>query len=334
MRLLPLNLRSANKTPSRLASPSPDGDTLSRSTLRMCLDVDNDANDLHAHVQPDNISNPYTLEEGRALKRHKNLSAQSDADADVFLKTAHPMRHAYQILLVGLKCRDALKIIAADNSKKYKLSDTLKKTCQDYAHVAVLSPKANRYRDSGRGPTIAATILATMRLIGIMELPPASETSRCDVVLTCISKALTEWRCHIKTQMNKTLQLMPLAADKENGTTPPIDIASLTHNCIGSSSAKATAALYQRMAFIHLCAVELKETPTPIVADKKFWHIVDEKLALWRQAFPIKENLQLMFDKAYNDDKKTFSEPDSKIPITMMKDLESWLTTLDNGLEK
>ncbi|KAJ6625359.1 hypothetical protein B0H10DRAFT_2212029 [Mycena sp. CBHHK59/15] len=286
---------------SRLASPSPDGDASSCGTLRTRLDVDNDANDLPAHVQPDNISNPYTLEEGRALKRHKNLSAQSDADADVFLKTAHPMRHAYQILLVGLECRDALKIIAADNSKKYKLSDTLK---------------------------------ATMRLIGIMELPPASETGRCDVVLACISKALTEWRCHIKTQMNKTLQLMPSAADKENGTTPPIDIASLTRNCIGSSSAKATAALYQRMAFIRLCAVELKETPTPIAADEKFWHIVDEKLALWRQAFPIKENLQLMFDKAYNDDKKTFGEPDSKIPITMMKDLESWLTTLDNGLEK
>ncbi|KAJ6615386.1 hypothetical protein B0H10DRAFT_70914 [Mycena sp. CBHHK59/15] len=66
---------------------------------------------------------PYNLEEGRAFKRQKNLSGQSDNDAEIFLKTSNPMRHLYQIHIVGLQCRDMLHIIKADGDKKFKLTD-------------------------------------------------------------------------------------------------------------------------------------------------------------------------------------------------------------------
>lgn len=41
-----------------------------------------------------------------------------------------------------------------------------------------------------------------MRELKVEDLPPTSETGRCDVVLSVISKALTDARCQIKTEVN------------------------------------------------------------------------------------------------------------------------------------
>jgi hypothetical protein len=64
-------------------SSSPDEDA--RGTIRVRGEMDPDNNDFPPALLEDPLA-PYTLEEGRAYKRQKNLSAQSDADADIFLK--------------------------------------------------------------------------------------------------------------------------------------------------------------------------------------------------------------------------------------------------------
>ncbi|KAJ6612615.1 hypothetical protein B0H10DRAFT_1952180 [Mycena sp. CBHHK59/15] len=311
------------------SSPSPDGDASTRGTIRTRSDAEGEDNEFPDSVQPVNSSAPYTLEEGRALKRHKNLTPQSEADSDAFLKTAHPMRHAYQVLLVALECRDKLATIERDHNQKYKLSDTLRKTCQDYAHVALLSPKARRYRDANGGPTIARAILASMRAIGVAEIPPPSETGRCDIVIQCLSKSLTDWRCQVKTLVFKSFTV----AATENEKSPSRDIASLTRACIGTSSAKPTAPLYQRIAFIrHCAATSSKEKAGSGKNEDNFWHEVDEKLALWRKTSPVEENMQILFDNTYSTDKTLYGEPDCKIPLTLMKDLDAWLCTVNTGM--
>jgi hypothetical protein len=51
-------------------------------------DETNDDDELSTRTMGD-PNGPYTLEEGRAFKRHKNLSGQSDIDTDIFLKARH-----------------------------------------------------------------------------------------------------------------------------------------------------------------------------------------------------------------------------------------------------
>lgn len=73
-------------TPGDATRPG-DGEHPSRGMTRPHseIDDDNDNNEFSDRVTIDN-SGPYTVEEGRALKRHKNLTPQANADADVFLK--------------------------------------------------------------------------------------------------------------------------------------------------------------------------------------------------------------------------------------------------------
>ncbi|KAJ6611048.1 hypothetical protein B0H10DRAFT_2057884 [Mycena sp. CBHHK59/15] len=272
---------------------------------------------------------PYNLEEGRAFKRHKNLSGQSDNDAEIFLKTSNPMRHLYQIHIVGLQCRDMLHIIKADGDKKFKLTDITMKTAQDYAHCAVLSPSAKNYRNIKEQPTIAAVIVGVMRALGISDLPPAMETGRVEVLLKFLSKALTAKRYLIKSQIVSSLK------DK-------VDIATLTRACIGTSPAAPTAAVYQRIALLRSIALELNKTgsSTPDGGDEskdeskdKFWPEVDSQLAVYYQVMGPAER-QVMYEVTYREDLATYGEPDNTIPLTLMQDVEGWLTTLNKAMEK
>ncbi|KAJ7939127.1 hypothetical protein B0H13DRAFT_2300865 [Mycena leptocephala] len=278
---------------------------------------------------------PYTLEEGRALKRHKNLSGQSDNDAEIFLKarllssTSNPMRHLYQIHIVGLQCRDMLHIIKADGDKKFKLTDIMMKTAQDYAHCAMLSPSAKNYRNIKEQPTFAAVIVGVMRVLGISDLPPAMETGRVEVLLKFLSKALTGKRYHIKSQIVSSLK------DK-------VDIATLTRACIGTSPAAPTVAVYQRIALLRSIALELNKTgsSTPDGGDEskdeskdKFWPEVDSQLAVYYQIMGPAER-QVMYEATYREDLATYGEPDNTIPLTLMQDVEGWLTTLNKAMEK
>ncbi|KAJ6612610.1 hypothetical protein B0H10DRAFT_1952175 [Mycena sp. CBHHK59/15] len=119
---------------------------------------------------------PYTTEEARAFKRVKNLSAQSEVDAESFLKATHPGRQVYQSIIVQLESRDKLSQILAYQNAHFEVSDTLRKACGDWAHAAVLSSTARSYRDVAGKISITASIMTVMRAQGIKELPPAKET--------------------------------------------------------------------------------------------------------------------------------------------------------------
>lgn len=133
--------RDANPDASRPdafgASTPPDGWT-HPGTVRP---RDDNSSDESSPQVMDHLA-PYSMEEGRAFKRHKNLSAASEADADMFLnvrvfyllellaaeneyQTSNPMRHNFQGFVAILQCRDMLQIIKADGDKKYKLPDTV-----------------------------------------------------------------------------------------------------------------------------------------------------------------------------------------------------------------
>ncbi|KAJ7467957.1 hypothetical protein FB451DRAFT_1550968 [Mycena latifolia] len=310
-------------------SPSPDADMPSQGTLRTREEMEAD-NGPPSFLQHGFLVGPYTPEESRAFKRTKNLSAQADADAEAFIKAAHPMRQAYHTHIAVLECRDKLTVIWADQSARFRVSDTLQKTCTDWAHVAVLSATATCYRDKGVGPSIAASIMTVMRTLSIAELPPTKETGRCEAVRAVITTGLTNYRCHVKTCIFKALKQLaqeassPSEGDQSNDGV--VDIATLARSCIGNAPTQPTARLYQRIAFIRLCARECKETKT---SDVKFWKAVDTKLTLYREVARSKEDLQTLYNDNYENDKKLYGAPDAGIPTVMMQDVEEWLTTLE-----
>ncbi|KAF7324218.1 hypothetical protein MSAN_02534000 [Mycena sanguinolenta] len=255
------------------------------------------------------------------------------------------MRHLFQIALVALQCRDLLQGIKADQERRYKLPDTLAKLCQDYAHVALLSPKARCYRNSNKGnPTIAKSIVAAMRSLGVSDMPPAYETGRCDVLLKVLGKALTDKRYLIKTAIMESL----------SGS--KVDIATLTRTCIGTSPAQPTAALYQRIAFLRSVAVSYSEAnptkkkkpsrPRPPVPegqasdqpaqpddfekenvkdkekDDGFWKAVDDQLAVYYIDSFTSADRQRLWDTKYQADVRLYGPVDNTLPITLMADLE------------
>ncbi|KAJ6613812.1 hypothetical protein B0H10DRAFT_2221927 [Mycena sp. CBHHK59/15] len=140
----------------------------------------------------------FTLETGRAYKKHKRLSAQSDATVEEFLKSNNPWMHQLIVLTTSLQCLDALRNMSHDEeATKWVIPSTVKKTVTDYARVAVLSPSARCYR----GKSLATAVMAAMRERLVTDLQPASETGRCEVVKskTVITVGLyyrMAWLCH------------------------------------------------------------------------------------------------------------------------------------------
>ncbi|KAJ6511524.1 hypothetical protein C8R47DRAFT_737294 [Mycena vitilis] len=275
---------------------------------------------------------PYSLEAGRAFKRHKNLSGQSDSDADLFLKTANPSKHMYQLLCVGLQCRDHLEKIVRDSEKKFKLPDTVAKTCHDYAYCALLSPGITHYRNPKDGPTIPSDIVGVMRAIGIAQLPPPHETGRCEVLRQCVNGHLIQKRYHIRAQIEATL------------SGPKVDIATLTRACIGTSNCRPTVPLYQRIALIRSLLWEYKndlkkasseDNAAATKSDKgdkdMFWVEVDKRLVIYHSMSAT--DRQMSYELTYEDDVKAYGQPDSLIPITAMKNVEEWLKKLNVAME-
>jgi hypothetical protein len=41
-----------------------------------------------------------------------------------------------------------------------------------------------------------------------------------------------------------------------------------------------------------------------------------------------------MFEATYREDLAIYGEPDNTIPLTLMQDVEGWLTTLNKAMEK
>ncbi|KAJ7442084.1 hypothetical protein B0H11DRAFT_2251709 [Mycena galericulata] len=306
---------------SRPGAPSPaSGDEMPRGTTRPHSEIEEDDNDQFAERLTEDHSAPYTLEEGRLFKRHKNLTAEADADADMFLKTSNPMRHMFQMYVVGFECRDTLQIIKTDQGKKYKVEDTLAKTCTDYAGIGMLSHRNKNYRNRKDGRSIQSSILDAMRTLQVKDLPPAMETGRCDVVLKYIGKALTDKRFLIKKQIFTSLN------GKEK-----VDIAKLTRLCISASPARPTLPMYQRIAFLDGVKDTVGKPGTDDAGDS-FWNAVDNKLAKYHKSYPIKEDRQLMWEKHYREDLTENGLPDASIPITEARNLDAWLKTLNDAM--
>ncbi|KAJ7453825.1 hypothetical protein FB451DRAFT_1408702 [Mycena latifolia] len=306
---------------------SPDASPLLDEGVRGVTRQHTDDGDFPSQIM-DNPLAPYTLEEGREIKRHKHLSPQSDADLDFFLKTSNPGRHMFQIAVFAVQCRDTLQIIKSDQDKKYKLTDTLTKTCQEYAHVAMLSPKAKSYRNVKSSPTVTSTIVNAMRMLGISDMPPSKEVGRCEVLNKIVGKALTDKRYHIKVEI-----FLSIANDAVK-----INIAQLARNCIGTSPAKATAGMYQRLAFIRKVAVDYKKKGGSVTGkptdDSKddFWPTVDAALFVM-STFSATER-QMTFDSTYRKDLEINGPVDNTIPITPAKDLDAWVVTVNMAMEK
>ncbi|KAJ7148431.1 hypothetical protein C8R43DRAFT_1129074 [Mycena crocata] len=278
--------QAAAASDTRSSSPDP----LSNSSQTRSRD-EMESDDFPAIMQP-GLQGPYTLEEGRVLKRARNLTPQSDAD------TPHPMKHTFQMYLAILECRDRLTAICADQNRNYKPSETLGKTCMDWAHAAILSARANSYRDPPSGPSIASNIMTVI-----------------DAVKAIIVTGLTQYRCHVKITIYKALD------EGEKAT----DIATLTRTCIGTLHTKPTAILYQRIAFIRSCARECKENNTP---DSHFWKEVDKKLSIYHKSATGAEGLQILFKDVYDKDLNRYGQADALIPITQMQHVEDWLTSM------
>ncbi|KAJ6456979.1 hypothetical protein C8R45DRAFT_1110757 [Mycena sanguinolenta] len=331
------------------------GGAPTRGTVRPRDELGDDEEFSLQTLDSDNPNLPYTLEQGRAFKRQKNLTGASDIDADIFLNTSNPMRHLFQLTVVALQCRDILHGIKADQERRYKLPDTLSKVCQDYAHVALLSPKARCYRNSKGNAKIAKSIVSAMRLLGVSDMPPSHETGRCDVLIKVLGKALTDKRYHIKNAITESL------------SGKKVDIATLTRTCIGTSPAQPTAALYQRIAFLRSVVVSYSEAnpkrkkkastpraPSALAAeapasdapeqadsekentkdkDDGFWKAVDDDLAVYYSDSFTAGERQILWDCKYQDDLKLYGPVDNTIPITLMTNLENWLTTLNTAME-
>ncbi|KAJ6618045.1 hypothetical protein B0H10DRAFT_1947845 [Mycena sp. CBHHK59/15] len=237
------------------------------------------------------FSGPYTLEEGWALKRAKNLSAQSEADAEAFLKTIHPMKHAYQAYLVALENRDKLTLIWADHNEKVQAIWYIP-GCQ----ASSWDQRASSYQ--------------AIVQKGLTEW-------RCHVK-TCVFNALIDAKSNDldkeNTKIGKDIATLTQACI---GSAPTKATANLYQRivfirlCAWESKDKSTGknedAKFWKAVDTKL-ALYRKVTPT-----KEMFRI---------SIFPS------LMNKNYETDKETYGPPDSVIPITELQDMEDWLTKL------
>ncbi|KAJ3870743.1 hypothetical protein F5051DRAFT_447208 [Lentinula edodes] len=189
--------------------------------------------------------------------------------------------------------------------QEYRIPETLKTTCKDYAWAYVLSPTILSYK-SKSGP---ANVLAAMRQLNVSNLPPSSETGRVNVVLEVIKKGMTD-ACHnVKEKIISSVK---------NSASPYRDIAALTQACIGCSKAKPMAALFVRIAFLRW---QVAQHPTSNM--DKFWDKVDEALNKYRTEFKTAIELNekvidlLLLPLCYTDL--------SSVHSVAVRDLDQWL---------
>ncbi|KAJ6615313.1 hypothetical protein B0H10DRAFT_2220510 [Mycena sp. CBHHK59/15] len=250
----------------------------------------------------------FTLETGRAYKKHKKLSAQSDATVEEFLKSNNPWMHQLIVLTTSLQCLNVLRNMSHDEeATKWVIPSTVKKTATDYARVAVLSPSARCYR----GKSLVTAVMAAMHEHLVTDLPPASETSRCEVVSDFIGTVLTQTRHSIKAVLLDSI-------------TKKTDIVNVTRTCISKSKAVITVGLYYRMAWLHHQLVEqmLKRPDGDILvpatgkekpADKEsFWVNVDTALNELHDEFPDKVDLNVVWEVFYETDMAKYTSLDTK----------------------
>ncbi|KAJ3783464.1 hypothetical protein GGU10DRAFT_377646 [Lentinula aff. detonsa] len=252
------------------------------------------------------------LQRLQTIKRQRLLSMASIRDYEEFENANSPQEHMALVMMVVLENRDALRLLTL--SQEYRVPETLKATCKDYAAVFILSPSILRYKGK-MGP---ANVLAAMRQLNVSSLPPASETGRCDLILELIKKGMTEAQFNLKEK---------ITASVKDVDSPSRDIATLTRACIGTSKAKATAGLFIRIAFIRWQHVQ-----TPTHVSDKFWDKVDEALAKYRTEFRTAAEMQFAFNAIFEEDKLIYGEPDLvSHPQVAIRNVDQWLLCVNSA---
>ncbi|KAJ3992049.1 hypothetical protein F5050DRAFT_1811886 [Lentinula boryana] len=224
----------------------------------------------------------------RAIKRLRVISPDSVRDFEAFENAQSSPEHLAHILLVGLGNCDFLCLLTS--SMDYKVPETLKTTCKDYAWVYILSPTIMQYKGK-LGPD---NVLAAMRQLNI------------------IKKGMTDARHNIKEK---------IASSVKNEGAAHRDIAALTRACIATSKAKPTALLFIQIAFLHW---QFNQYPTCIT--DRFWNKVDETLVSYRTEFKMAAELQAAFKAIFHSDKVKYGQPDLVLnPSVALWDVDEWL---------
>ncbi|KAI0355644.1 hypothetical protein OH77DRAFT_302393 [Trametes cingulata] len=248
----------------------------------------------------------------RRLKRARRLGPQSEIDLDMFL-AAQPVAREAQQYAVSLECRDMLKTMTLE--QEYKMPETLKRTAQDYGWAYMLSPTIQSYC----AVDASDKVLAVMRELGVANIPPAHETARCDAVLACIGKALTDCRHHIKNKVSETLK---------TGAQGPKDIASLCAAIANRSKVKPTAAMYMRVAAVRY----IVRTYPECVGEDAFWIRFNKQLNQYRELLKTPVKIQAAFEDMYESDKRLYGDPDILTHPTLNPNhQDEWISALERA---
>ncbi|KAL0064674.1 hypothetical protein AAF712_008372 [Marasmius tenuissimus] len=305
-----------------------------------------------------NVIRNFSVEDGRALKRQKTLSADADREYDEFLNSLDaPASALSRIMLVLLQNRDINRAISEELKQRWTPSDPLLETAKEYGQLTLLSPRIHAYK----GTRLALMVVETMRKLGVAELPPPHETGRLAVITKSINRSFTDMRYLIKLKIGQSIY-------DDEGSYQPTDVGTLLHGCIGTTRAPPLATALARMAFLRSIWLELfekqraeeKRSEEGTVAQgatsrgggkpknpkkrgfsekknqlrdlpnvPKFWDYVDIQLEEMRKLCKTPDILAGAFRKFYDDDIKLYGS--SSAPVTEMKDLEDWLGTLHSA---
>ncbi|KAJ7575232.1 hypothetical protein C8J56DRAFT_1120116 [Mycena floridula] len=266
------------------------------------------------------ITSSFSLEDGRALKRQRNLSSESEADAEAFLLTTDPIERLFICLMASLRAGDLAFIIAKDNSLKYELPKTVEDTAVDYAQCLILSPSITGYRAGD----LAKRVLLTMTQLHVSDIPPSHETGRRNVLTARIGRALTDARCQVKTMIRDSFA---------EGVKQ--DIAELTRACISGSKQSPTAALYTRIAFLRAV---YKETIIDFIGTteakrkmvEKYWPNVDNRLKQEAVDMPVAAERASFYREILETDKRAYPMKAGDTVVPAAK-LDEWLMKINEN---
>ncbi|KAL0572220.1 hypothetical protein V5O48_009742 [Marasmius crinis-equi] len=283
----------------------------------------------------------FSLEDGRALKKGKMLSAHSEREYDEYLKDREkgPAVAMARQQLMLLQIRDHVKETMEEVKSKWKPGPALVKACKEYANNVALSPRLHAYR----GKKLPNMTFDVMKKIGVSDLPASHDLGRVDQCVAIITRQLTDQRYSIKSKLGQSLY-------KEDGSYDAVDIGTLFEDCVGTSRTPVSAPALMRFAY--LWAVWLRLYKEQLKADEgggakpgkkrkngkdpalnelrneDFWIYVDNDLKTLRKMCQKPEELAGVFKRIYDDDVKLYGA--NNAPVTELKDLEDWLAEIHN----
>ncbi|KAF7367439.1 hypothetical protein MSAN_00806600 [Mycena sanguinolenta] len=225
---------------------------------------------------------------GNAVKHQVKLSEKSAVAFDQFLRLRTPEERNIVLFAHVLELLDISR--RNERAEQFVISPTLGKKIRTYTLAFFLSPQLSAYR----GPKASEHILNAMRDCKISELPPDSDTTSVQSVLSSIGERATHYRNVIKTTVASSLQ---------HGS-PLKNIAALTSKLVQGSTLKATSQLYIRLAFIRYIMVEY-----PWLNEETFWLKVDEVIAQNSKSCETEKELNKLYNLFYKEDIMKHGDP-------------------------